>query len=70
MPRLLRVNMQTNIKKIPPALLEKETEVSEQSRQLAKRLSSYMGIEAALKLAEKNEWTSVVAALVELQKKS
>jgi len=44
-----------------------ENNISSQSRALASRLSSHMGIEAALQVSNENQWHGVVAALIEIQ---
>tara|TARA_R110002096_G_scaffold345051_2_gene538563 strand:+ start:637 stop:843 length:207 start_codon:yes stop_codon:yes gene_type:complete len=41
--------------------------ISEQSRMLATKLSSHMGIENALQVSERNQWHGVVAALNEIK---
>jgi len=43
--------------------------ISDDSRALAVRLSSHMGIEHAIQVSTENQWHGVVAALVELQQK-
>jgi len=44
--------------------------ISEDSRMLASRLSSHMGIEHAIQVSTENQWHGVVAALMELQQKN
>lgn len=41
--------------------------ISEQSRLLATKLSGHMGIESALQISTRNEWHGVVAALNEIK---
>ncbi|SDD81917.1 MULTISPECIES: hypothetical protein [Kordiimonas] len=44
--------------------------ISDDSRMLANRLSSHMGIEHAIQVSTENQWHGVVAALMELQQKN
>lgn len=61
--------MRTNSNSTPhskPADFEGGT-ISDQSRLLATKLSSHMGIENALQVSVRNQWHSVVAALNEIK---
>ncbi|MBV1901260.1 MAG: hypothetical protein KUG56_06265 [Kordiimonadaceae bacterium] len=44
-----------------------ESGISEQSRLLAQKLASHMGIENALQISARNQWHGVVAALKKLK---
>ena len=46
-----------------------DSSISEDSRALAMRLSSHMGIEHAMQVSAENQWHGVVAALREIQNK-
>lgn len=43
--------------------------ISDDSRALANRLSSHMGLEHAIQVSTENQWHGVVAALLEIQQK-
>jgi hypothetical protein len=46
-----------------------ESSISDDSRALALRLSSHMGLEHAMQISTENQWHGVVAALREMQLK-
>lgn len=44
-----------------------KTAISSHSRSLAMKLSNHMGIDAAIRVSEENQWHGVLAALQEIQ---
>ncbi|WP_417455862.1 hypothetical protein [Kordiimonas sp.] len=53
---------------VPTADFE-DSNISEDCRALARRLSGHMGLEHALQISNENQWHGVVAALREMQRK-